>query len=99
MRIPDLLSTKKGLPEPSFRISLASARGPAVPMGSFSCGSACTAIRLETHSDGPAPGLTSEQLILDYITCMHVTHVILLTQLSSAQLPLSDGGMSHGLGW
>ena len=51
----DLLSTKKGLPEPSFKISLASARGPAVPMGSFSCGSACKAIRLQAHSGGAAP--------------------------------------------
>ena len=32
-----LLSTKKGSPLPSSRMSRASARGPAVPMGSFSC--------------------------------------------------------------
>lgn len=31
------MSTKKGSPEPSFKISLARAKGPAVPIGSFSC--------------------------------------------------------------
>ncbi len=35
-----LLSTKNGSPVPSLRISAASAKGPAVPMGSFSCVSA-----------------------------------------------------------